>query len=101
MSKITKEGWLTKQGGSWKSWKHRMFAIEGHMLAYYKDQLRMKKMGEIDVSLAFSITPNDLIKEKKYPNIFSIRTPSRVYNISAATAKERDEWIDALIQAKE
>ena len=101
MSQITKEGWLTKQGGSWKSWKHRMFAIEGHMLTYYKDQLRMKKMGEIDVSLAFSITPNELIKEKKYPNIFSIRTPSRVYNISAASMRERDEWIEALIQAKE
>ena len=97
---MSKQGWLVKQGGSWKSWKHRWFVIDGHILIYYKDQLKIKKMGEIDLSLAFSITPNDNVKVKHFSNIFSIRTPSRVYNISASTPREREEWVEELLNSK-
>ncbi|ELP92770.1 hypothetical protein EIN_371920 [Entamoeba invadens IP1] len=93
-----KQGWLVKEGGGWKSWKRRWFALNGNSLMYYKDQLMMKKMGEIDISLAFSITPNDETKIKHYQNLFLIRTPSRVYNISATSEQDREEWINVLTQ---
>ncbi|BFU24294.1 PH domain containing protein kinase, putative [Entamoeba histolytica HM-1:IMSS-B] len=97
---MPKEGWLAKQGGGWKNWKHRWFVLDGTTLTYYKDQLRMKKMGEIDLMLAFAIVPNEELKLKNFPYIFSISTPSRVYNISASSSKERDEWIESLLNSK-
>ena len=33
-----KEGWLTKQGGSIKTWKKRFFVLETTKLAYYKEE---------------------------------------------------------------
>lgn len=34
---VLKEGWLTKQGGRYKSWKKRYFALRESRLVYYKD----------------------------------------------------------------
>lgn len=35
-----KSGWLTKEGGHYKSWKKRYMVIEGTNLAYYKKDVR-------------------------------------------------------------
>lgn len=37
-----KSGWLTKEGGSYKSWKRRFMVIEGTNLAYYKKDVRLR-----------------------------------------------------------
>ena len=34
-----KSGWLTKEGGHYKSWKKRFMVIEGTNLAYYKKEV--------------------------------------------------------------
>ncbi|KAL7720676.1 Protein kinase C [Entamoeba marina] len=96
---MTKEGWLVKQGGGWKSWKRRWFVLENKTLFYYKDQLRLKLMGEIQICLAFSIAANDDISTKHFSHVFSIRTPSRVFHISASTDAERDQWINTLLDS--
>ena len=44
MSSI-KTGWGTKEGGSWKSWKKRMFNLSETKLEYFKDAQMTKKMG--------------------------------------------------------
>lgn len=31
-----KEGWLVKQGGSWKNWKRRWFVLSDSCLYYFK-----------------------------------------------------------------
>lgn len=33
-----KEGFLTKEGGGFKSWKKRWFVLKGGDLAYYKNK---------------------------------------------------------------
>lgn len=40
-----KSGWLTKEGGSYKSWKRRFMVIEGTNLAYYKKDVRAWSLG--------------------------------------------------------
>ncbi len=35
---MSKEGWLSKEGGAIKSWKKRWFVLEGEELAYYSKQ---------------------------------------------------------------
>lgn len=33
-----KSGWLTKEGGGWKSWKRRWFVLDGNRLTYHKKE---------------------------------------------------------------
>jgi len=33
-----REGWMTKQGGSYKSWKKRWFVLKGTQLFYFKNK---------------------------------------------------------------
>jgi len=40
-------GWVTKEGGSYKSWKKRFMVIEGTDLAYYKKENKKEKCGFI------------------------------------------------------
>mmetsp|Transcript_13486 Transcript_13486/g.20273 ORF Transcript_13486/g.20273 Transcript_13486/m.20273 type:complete len:155 (-) Transcript_13486:159-623(-) len=43
------KGFLTKQGGSWKSWKRRFFvlSVDG-VLNYYEDEMMMKPKGSLN-----------------------------------------------------
>jgi hypothetical protein len=51
MSEI-RSGWLTKEGGSYKSWKKRWMAIEKGELVYYKKEV---------CDLSFSILCHTLV----------------------------------------
>ena len=35
-NQIIKEGWLVKQGGSYKNWKKRWFILRSNCLTYHK-----------------------------------------------------------------
>lgn len=47
-----REGWLHKEGGSFKTWKKRWFVIEGDEFAYYN-----KKGGKSPLSFIFRGLP--------------------------------------------
>ena len=66
MSKPIKEGWMTKQGGSYKSWKKRWFTLVDTTLTYYPDQKAKKEKGKIDLKKATGV--DDAPEEKKKPN---------------------------------
>jgi hypothetical protein len=36
---ILRSGWITKEGGRYKTWKRRWMALEGDILAYYKKEV--------------------------------------------------------------
>jgi hypothetical protein len=38
MTQMSKEGFLTKEGGSFKSWKKRWFVLKDGALSYYKQK---------------------------------------------------------------
>ena len=89
-----KTGYLTKQGGSYKSWKHRYFVLDEKALYYYKSPKDSKPLGGIELE---GSRINCTLGSKK-PNCFEIVHPDRerVYQISAKTALDMQDWMEAL-----
>ncbi|EDR25968.1 hypothetical protein, conserved [Entamoeba dispar SAW760] len=90
------QGWLMKEGGSWKSWKKRYFELDNDTLSYYKEQDKKTLMGIINLSLATHIIAVDNY-HKKYENIIRICTPSRTFHLSAANEEDRLLWLTSII----
>jgi len=94
-----KEGFLTKEGGSFKSWKKRWFVLKDGGLSYYKDKKDTDEaLGVISLATAGRIQSID---RKKKVNGFEIPTPSRTFYLSAESETEKQHWIEALEKAKE
>eukprot|EP01104_Vermistella_antarctica_P017274 TRINITY_DN6096_c0_g1_i1.p1 TRINITY_DN6096_c0_g1~~TRINITY_DN6096_c0_g1_i1.p1 ORF type:complete len:911 (-),score=225.90 TRINITY_DN6096_c0_g1_i1:94-2697(-) len=88
-------GYLTKQGGSVKTWKRRFFLLKDNFILYYK----RSKADEEPVGVIYldqvEVTSESENKTKR-KNCFKISTPGRTYNISADRAVERDIWIESV-----
>ena len=106
-----REGWLTKQGGRRKNWKRRYFILTGGCLYYFKNKEDSEPCGIVPLtSLSVREVPNKknfcfeiynpfdgTIKAcKTAPDGTVVEGRHSVYLISAATAEERDVWIDAI-----
>jgi serine/threonine protein kinase len=89
---VLKEGWLTKQGGVFKTWHKRWFSIVGRKLFYSKERGKGEKG---NVTLGESIIV-DFAPETKKKNAFKIITPTRVYYIVAKDEEERASWMTTL-----
>jgi hypothetical protein len=89
-------GWLTKEGGGFKSWKKRYFWLKDGCLHYSKTK-NGKDLGVIRLENATHIKPDTNARPKK-KNVFEIPTPDRTYYLCADTQEDRDEWV-ALCQA--
>jgi len=85
-------GWVTKEGGSYKSWKRRFVVIEGTDLAYYKKDNKKEKCGFIPLIGASVQSIN--YKSKKH--CFEISTSARAYHVCANNDADLDRWIKAL-----
>ncbi|BFU19850.1 hypothetical protein conserved domain containing [Entamoeba histolytica] len=55
------EGWATKQGGSWKSWKRRWFVIKDRKMWYFAGKNDTEAKGWID------LTPGTEVKDLTQP----------------------------------
>ena len=53
---VVKEGWLTKQGGQYKTWRKRWFVLRNNHIAYHKDPLK-EPVGRITFSIVSSASP--------------------------------------------
>jgi len=96
----TKEGWLTKQGGSIKSWKRRYCILKDSKLYYFKGPKEPVFQGRVDLesnSLVKEEPPN---KEKK-KNLISVTTSKRVFFMYPDTKEEVQSWVDAISQGIE
>lgn len=98
MTQMSKEGYLTKEGGSFKSWKKRWFVLRDGALSYYKQKGDFEPLGTISLSTAGRIQVNST---KKKPNTFEIPTPSRTYYLTADTETERQTWMEILEHTRE
>ncbi|KAL7722700.1 PH domain-containing protein [Entamoeba marina] len=56
------EGWATKQGGSWKSWKRRWFVIKDRKMWYFASKTDTEAKGWID------LTPGTTVRDVTEPN---------------------------------
>jgi len=92
MSNNSVSGWVTKEGGSYKSWKRRFVVIEGTDLAYYKKDNKKEKCGFIPLIGAVVQAIN--YKSKKH--CFEISTSARAYHVCANSDADLDRWIKAL-----
>ncbi|KNC54324.1 Psmras1, variant [Thecamonas trahens ATCC 50062] len=90
-----KRGFLTKQGGGnkAKTWKKRLFVLEGHTLSYYKNSKATAPLGIISLS-GCTISPADSIKKK---NCFQVYHPiRRTFYIYAESQEEMLDWMTAI-----
>lgn len=89
-----KDGYMTKQGGSYKNWNKRYFILKDRFLYYYKTPKDTVFTGKIDLE------SNSVVKEepgiKKSPNIFSISTSRRIFFMYPEKLEEVKGWLDAI-----
>ena len=94
---VLKEGWATKQGGFWKTWKRRWFVLSGKTLEYSK-QPGVQSQGKIDLNEVSEI--GIAFQCKKGPSLQMV-TPERTYLMVLQNENEVNEWIDILRKAKD
>lgn len=90
-----KDGFLTKQGGSIKTWKRRWFVLKGKKLVYFRSQNDVEATGIIELE-ADSFVRDEKDKDKKRKFMFSVGTSRRVFFMHSETEQEMKQWIDAV-----
>jgi len=89
-----KEGFMTKQGGSVKSWRRRWFILKGTALYYFKkNKPDTEEQGQINIT-AQSFVKQEEKHGKKHA--FSVGASKRVYHMYADTEQESIAWIKAI-----
>jgi len=93
-----KDGYLTKQGGGFKSWKHRYFILKGKLIYYYKTPKDTQFTGRIELEPSSSAKEEpEVAKKKGRPStLFSISTSKRVYFMYPENQEETKSWLAAI-----
>lgn len=90
-----KEGFITKQGGNFKSWKRRWLVLKGDKLYYFKTKKDGNVTGVIDITRDSFVRP-ERKKESKFT--FAVGTSRRVFFMYTDNQEEMDGWINKLQQ---
>eukprot|EP01115_Flamella_aegyptia_P012516 TRINITY_DN62681_c0_g1_i1.p1 TRINITY_DN62681_c0_g1~~TRINITY_DN62681_c0_g1_i1.p1 ORF type:complete len:461 (-),score=166.48 TRINITY_DN62681_c0_g1_i1:165-1547(-) len=90
-----KDGYLTKQGGTIKTWKKRYFILKDKTLFYYKTPKDQVFTGRLELEAT------SLVKEEpqKKKTMFSITTAKRIYYMYAERPEQMKEWVDAIAKS--
>lgn len=88
-----KEGFLTKQGGSIKTWKRRWFVLKNKRLFYFKTRNDTEATGVIELETDSFVRDE---KDKKKRFMFSVGTSRRVFFICADNEKDMASWMDSI-----
>lgn len=88
-------GWLTKQGGSIKTWKRRYCVLKDNELWYYKNEVEAKEPQGKIVLDGYSV--DEEVGKIKQPNAFRLYHPeARSFYISAESVKAKNAWMRVL-----
>jgi len=88
-NEVYKQGYLTKRGNSYKSWKRRWFVLKRKQLLYYKAREYPYPQGTITQITAVT----SILDEPRKGNCFAISTPIRQFFCFADTEQEMQTWI--------
>jgi len=96
-----KYGWLTKQGGSYKSWKERFCVLKGTNLYYFADPNDSEPKGKVNLKgqMIRHLTPAEAYQEVQKDNVIKIYTSQRTWYFFADTMQEALEWSIVLRKA--
>jgi len=90
-------GFLTKEGGRFKTWKKRWFVLKNNDMFYSKKQ-NAGELGTIHLA-GLTIDHVGICSTKKRAFCFQVQTPSRIYYLVSESEKDRDKWIEAIKQS--
>lgn len=97
-SEFVKEGWLNKAGPNpGDVFRRRWMTLNNKCLLYYIDSMSAFAKGEIFFDCRddrYSIFEG--IDFQMVPHSFTLRTPGRVFHLSADSAESMQEWMTAL-----
>jgi hypothetical protein len=88
-----KDGYLTKQGGSIKTWKKRWCVLKDGSIFYFKTPKDQSPKGTIELEKSSKLSETTLTK-KKYA--FQVQTAQRTFVITAESEACKREWMAAV-----
>lgn len=94
LGQCTREGWLTKQGGSIKTWKKRWFILKGNTLFYFKTRTDQDLTGSITLEPSSECKVVKNTGGKKF--FFSVSTAKRTFMIWASKEEVCNDWVAAI-----
>lgn len=94
LSEYTQAGWLTKRGGSVKTWKRRYCVLKGSILFYYKAKTDAVAKGNVNLSGVYieKLTAKDADEETGKQHVFKMVTRTRTWYMYAETKEEFETW---------
>ena len=97
-TQVLLSGYLTKEGGGWKSWKRRFFVLSfGGILNYYEDETMRKPKGSLDCSTSFCYRMLPELGELYFEvdsEVVSTKS-ERKLRVLADDEDSRDQWISS------
>lgn len=110
-----KEGWLSKQGGRYKSWKRRWFILNDNCLYYFEfttdkeprgiiplENIKIRTIPDRNKQHCFELysSGNEVIKACKTDSEGKVvEGKHTVYRMSASTEDEKEDWIKCILQS--
>eukprot|EP01118_Nematostelium_gracile_P004408 TRINITY_DN1515_c0_g1_i2.p1 TRINITY_DN1515_c0_g1~~TRINITY_DN1515_c0_g1_i2.p1 ORF type:complete len:636 (+),score=184.40 TRINITY_DN1515_c0_g1_i2:1123-3030(+) len=88
------KGWLTKEGGTFKTWRRRWMVLKDRTIIYAKHE-STGQLGEINLK---GLNPSHVTKSnyKGRKNLLAITTPTRTFYLQGDSTAEIDQWFNAI-----
>ena len=86
---------LTKRGGTFKTWRKRFFVLEAFTLSYYKKEGDKKPKAIVSIDPECKVLPSVTNKKikKKRPDAFCLETHGRTYYLDCENNEIKSEWL--------
>ncbi|XP_019858958.1 PREDICTED: uncharacterized protein LOC109587164 [Amphimedon queenslandica] len=99
---IIMSGFLTKEGGVYRTWKKRHFVLEGTSLRYYKKEGDTDPKGTVDLTEGRGVRTKDETSGVEWPDAakkglaFGLAVTGRTYYFYGSDPKEVKKWKEEL-----
>ncbi|XP_046572834.1 dual adapter for phosphotyrosine and 3-phosphotyrosine and 3-phosphoinositide-like [Haliotis rubra] len=90
----SKEGFLTKIGAHFKTWRTRWFVLQKHELKYYKQNTDKHPIRTLDLKHCTECSRDFSHKDKQY--VFRLKFDWRTFYIYATSEQEMNEWMKVI-----